>query len=551
MNKIVILGFDGATWRLARPYMEQGKLPHLSRLVEEGVHGPLRSVPNMRSAAAWTSFMTGTNPGRHGIYEFYERVPGEYRIRFVNGSWRRGPAFWDILGDAGKKIGAVNVPMTYPAREVNGFMIAGLDAPGKESKAFSHPPDMVKKIEAAVGEYVLEAGVTGLLVAGNEKGAEEALLHSIVQRKKAFIHLLKTEPWDVFTAVFRETDNAHHCFWKYLEPEMVDADVPVDSPFARTIEKVYVHLDAALGEILEVLPDDAAVIVMSDHGFGFRQYGTSCLNGFLANTGFLTQSAGGGGGVLKTAYRAVEGLLKRGAKEKLVRLFPKLRDRVQSRLYFSRIDWPKTRAYSDGVMPVVWINERGRDPEGIVEPGAEYDRVAAEVTQALMDARDVKTGRKVVEAVHHRDSIYSGPFTDRAPDLLIEWKDREPVFGLVSGPGGPAAMPEFPTGEFTVITGEHRPDGIIVFKGPGVRRGETVEGLSLMDICPTVLYAMDAPIPADVDGRPAMEAFTEAFHAGKEVRIGAAASGDTAESDYEQEDEETMRARLRDLGYIE
>jgi len=548
LQKIVILGLDGATWSLVQPYIDQGLLPNLKKLVDSGVRALLRSVPNMRSAAAWTSFMTGTNPGKHGIYEFYERVPGEYRIRFVNGSWRKGRAFWEILG---KRAGIINVPMTYPARAMNGFQFAGLDAPGKESKGFCWPPDMVKKVEAAVGEYVLEPGVTGLMVAGNEKGAEQALLHSITQRKKAFVHLMGKEPWDIFVAVFRETDNAHHCFWKYLEPDKVDADVERGSVFSKTIEKVYRHLDGAVGEILEKVPPDAVVMIMSDHGFGFRQYGTSCLNGFLANTGFLSFRPKASGGLLKTLYRGVESLLKRGAKEKLVRLFPSLRDKVQSRLYFSRIDWSATRAYSDSVMPVVWINERGRDPEGIVEPGVEYDTVRAQVVDALMDARDVKTGRTVVEAVHHRSEIYSGPHVDRAPDLLVEWKHDEPIFGLVPGSGGAAAFPEFPTGEFTVITGEHRPDGIFIMSGPGVREGVDLERLSLLDICPTVLYGMGSAIPADVDGRAVTEAFTSDFVATRDIRMSDEISGTTRESDYDQEDAETLRRRLRDLGYID
>lgn len=553
----MILGLDGATWSLVQPYIDQGLLPNVKKLASRGVRAPLRSVPNMRSAAAWTSFMTGTNPGKHGIFEFYERLPGEYRIRFVNGSWRKGRAFWEILGDPsdqgrpGKRAGVVNVPMTYPARAMKGFLLAGLDAPGKESKGFCWPPDMVKRVEAAVGEYVLEPGVTGLLVAGNEKGAEHALLHSIAQRKKAFVHLMQTEPWDIFVAVFRETDNAHHCFWKYLEPDKVDADVEAGSVFSQTIEKVYRHLDAALGEILENVPPDAVVMIMSDHGFGFRQYGTSCLNRFLADTGLLAFRAKARGGLLKILYRSLEGLLKRSAKEKLVRLFPSLRDRVQSRLYFSPIDWSATRAYSDSVMPVVWINERGRDPQGIVEPGVEYDTVCAQVIDVLMDARDVYTGRTVAKAVHHRSEIYSGPHVDRAPDLLVAWKQDEPIFGLVPGGGGPAALPEFPTGEFTMITGEHRPDGIFIMSGPGVREGVELDRLSLLDICPTVLYGMGSAIPADVDGRAITEAFTSDFVATHAVRISDERSGTTCESDYDEEDAETLRRRLRDLGYID
>jgi len=550
VKKVVIIGLDGATWSLMQPLIDAGKLPHLERLAGGGVRADLRSVPNMRSAAAWTSFMTGTNPGKHGIYEFYERIPGEYRIRFTNGSFRHGRPFWDLLGDAGYRVGVVNVPMTYPAGEVNGFLIAGLDAPGKQSRGFCYPPDLVERVEKQVGEYVLEPGITGMLVGGDVEGAEKALHHSITQRKKTFLHLMKNEAWDLFVAVFRETDNVHHCFWKYIQPEEVGAAIADDSPFRKTIEGVYVHLDEAVGEILAALPRDAAVIVMSDHGFGFRQFGASCINGYLEKDGYLALR-GKGGGFLKSAYRRVEGLLSRKTKERLLRLLPGVRDRVQSRLYFSRVDWPRTKAYSDGVMPVVWINVKGRDPEGVVEPGADYDRVKDGVVQALMEAVDIRSGRPVVEAVRHRDEIYSGPHADAAPDLLVHWKEDEPVFGLARGPGGEPVEPEFPTGEFSMITGEHRRDGIFIARGPEIREGVALETLSLMDICPTVLYGMGEAIPSSVDGRPVIEAFTPSFNEGREVKWRSLDEEGKDETRYREEDEDTIRQRLRDLGYIE
>lgn len=550
MSKIAVIGLDGATWSLMQPLIDAGKLPHLARLVQGGVKADLRSVPNMRSAAAWTSFMTGTNPGKHGIYEFYERVPGEYRIRFTNGSFRHGRAFWEILGSEGRKVGVVNVPMTYPAGDLNGFLIAGLDAPGKQSRGFCFPEDLLDRVERQVGEYVLEPGVTGLMVGGDEEGAEKALHHSITQRKKAFIHLMENEDWELFVAVFRETDNVHHCFWKFLEPDKVDATIPEGSPFRKTIEGVYLHLDEAVGEIVDRLPGDATVIVMSDHGFGFRQFGSSCLNGYLEKHGYLTLRKKGGG-LLKTVYKGVEGLLKRKAKERLLRLLPGLRDRVQSRLYFSRVDWPRTRAYSDGVMPVVWINVKGRDPEGVVEPGAEYDSVVAGVTEALMEAVDIRSGRPVVEAVQHRDSIYHGPFASAAPDLLVQWKEDEPVFGLSRGGGGEPVEPEFPTGEFSMITGEHRRDGIFIARGPAIREGVTLDTLSIMDICPTVLFGMGSEIPSSVDGRPITEVFRPSFLDGREVKWRSDDDAGAVETQYREEDEATIRKRLRDLGYIE
>ena len=226
--KVFIFGLDGASLDLLLPWIDAGHLPGFARLISEGSYGTLESVPNQRSAAAWTSFQTGKNPGKHGILEFYDRIPNTYDIRFVNARTREGSSFFRIASDAGKRMSVINVPMSYPAEEINGTFLAGLDAPGVNSRGFSYPPALIREVEEAVGSYVIEPGMTGCIVNGEVDKAADLLFEEIECKKRTSRYLMKKAPWDLFVTIFRSTDAVHHCFWKYHDPTHPQHD-PVEA----------------------------------------------------------------------------------------------------------------------------------------------------------------------------------------------------------------------------------------------------------------------------------------------------------------------------------
>src|SRR4051812_24953046 len=132
-RRVFVLGLDGATFDIIHRLRREGRLPAFDRVMREGVWGRLESIDNMRSAAAWTTFLTGANPGKHGIYEFYDYLPESYSLRFINAGIRVARSLWGILTEKGKRVGVLNVPMSYPAEPVNGFLVAGLDCPSTQS----------------------------------------------------------------------------------------------------------------------------------------------------------------------------------------------------------------------------------------------------------------------------------------------------------------------------------------------------------------------------------------------------------------------------------
>jgi predicted AlkP superfamily phosphohydrolase/phosphomutase len=569
--KALIIGLDGASLDLLLPWVEAGYLPGFSRMIEKGGFGQLESVPNQRSAAAWTSFQTGTNPGKHGIFEFYERVPDTYDIKFVNARTRDGKSFFKIASEAGKRVVVINVPITYPAEVVNGAMIAGLDAPGKNSRGFSYPQGLIKELEAQAGDYIIEPGLTGCIVNGEIDKAIRLLFEEIESKRRASRFLLKKYPWDLFVTIFRSTDAAHHCFWKYhdaIHPKFNRAEA---EKYGGVIVKAYQMIDEFIQEVLENLDPETMVLVISDHGCGPKHPASNQLNIWLESQGFLayeTKEPGTGSTItrmLAEIYTWTIAKTPRRTKEHLWRLFPQFRDRVQTRLCFSGIDWSQTRAFSDTLFPNIWINVKGREPLGIVDSQGEYDTVCAELTSALLMCQDEISGEPIVEAVLRRQDVYAGPHVGKAPDLLVRWREDIPIRGIrIPTPSGSkqtlamerASTPFIPGEDYRIISGDHRLNGILLFLNPTKNAaGCQLKKASLMDIAPTVLYALGLPIPEVMDGKVLTGLFDEAYLQSHPIRFiqseNHAPSPPSDEKDYTVEDEQKVKERLRSLGYVE
>jgi len=553
--RAIVVGIDGGSPQLIEAWATQGKLPGFARLMQEGVFGPLASVPNMRSAAAWTSFMTGRNPGKHGIYEFYEYAADQQKIRFLKGGDRDGATLWGLLSAAGRNVGVINVPMTYPAEKVNGFLIAGLDAPGRKSRGFVEPPELLAELEERFGEYILEPGLTGHIVAGNTDTAVETLWAELDQKVKVSNHLAAEKPWDLFVTVFRSLDAVQHCFWKHMDPEHPFHDAEQAKRYGSVILQAYQRVDGYLNELLDRLDDHTNLFVISDHGFGAKHLATTQLNRWLEAEGFLTYRRRGIlVKLLGSIYRAVVGGTFRRTKEKLTRFLPFLRNMVQYQLCFAEIDWTKTTAYTDTLYPTIWINRRPEGPLGKEASDERYQELVGRLRKRLADCRDSVSGVPVVGDVFAKGEIYHGPHIDRAPDLLIRWREDIAIHGLAGlrqeDRGGDTRIPgEDPS----VISGDHRVHGILFARGPAIRRGVRVQDANLVDIAPTVLYAMKEAVPRDMDGRVVQGIFEESFSRENEVRLSDAGGFGSGGQDggYSSEDEQVIAERLKALGYLE
>lgn len=565
--KVLVVGLDGGTWSVIEPLVRAGKLPNLARIMG-GVSGPLESTIPPVTPPAWTSFMTGKNPGKHGLYHFVEPEPGSYAMRFTNARSRKARSLWSILNEAGRRVGVVNVPMTFPPEPVDGFMISGMDTPS-EASDFVYPSRLVSEIRKHVGRIKLDLRYLGFMHDDARRLQTLRELHDVdEQRLRMMLHLLDREPVETLMVVYGSPDTSQHYFWHYVDRSHFRYDPAGARTFGTAISDVYVRLDRHVGALMERLADDGLVIIASDHGFGPTSSKIIYLNRFLAELGLLSYRSAGAGEVRRLLSSAVQGMdrvfrgtLNSGHKRRLAGMFPKLRVRWdQSRTGFDAIDWSKTKAYCSEVLTSpssIWINVKGRQPQGIVDPGGEYRDVMNHVTERLLTLTDPTTGSRLVRRVIRKEEAYQGPYLDQAPDLLLAWWEGEGFMAKPSRPedrgepvvaNAPAAF-----GDRAEWSGDHRFEGVFAARGAGIRTGATVTGARIIDMAPTILHFLGHSVPDDMDGRVLTEVFDEEFLRRRPVSRGAAAGADESQEPdtYSDEEAEMIKKRLQDLGYVD
>ena len=501
---LVIVGLDGGTLDLVGPWVADGTLPHLAGLLACGAWGRLRSTVPAATFPAWTSLVTGVNPGRHGVLDFTERVPGTYRVRFVNGSRRRAAALWSRFTAAGLRSTVLTVPGTYPPEPVHGVMVSGWDSPLTTAVdgSFVFPRAFYDEMTAVVGRVPFADFQEVDTSAGWHERALERLLAGVTRRTALARYCLERERPDLFMVVFGESDTVAHHFWRFHDPR---SPRYAPSAFADALRQVYQALDTAIGEIVAAAPREATVAIVSDHGSGGASDWVVHLNRRLAERGLLGFALGAPRWA-RWARDLALAAVPFAWQGPLLRRLPNASGALESQVRFGGIDWPATRAYSEELdyHPSVWINLAGREPGGMVSP-ADYRAVREEVVAAL-ESWCHDDGSPVVARVWRREEILHGPATDRAPDLLLELALRQgysPSCLRSQGPGPSLRRlvgPEHGAGKGSGMNGAHRRDGMLVLAGNGVRPIGDLGACDIVDVVPTLLAAAGLPIPDGLDG---------------------------------------------------
>jgi predicted AlkP superfamily phosphohydrolase/phosphomutase len=539
---LTVIGLDAATFDVIDPLVAAGELPNLERVLQSGAYGPLRSTTPPLTPLAWTTMVTGVNAADHGIWDFSHRAEGGYALRLVNGSHRTAAAVWDRLSAAGHRVGVVNVPFTWPAPDVDGFVVAGMDASGRDD-GMTHPRDLIRELTARFGAQDLDHGFP---LDDHGQVDLDRVRRACESRVAATLWLCDRFEPRLVLVVFMAADHVQHLCW----PEWVR-----DGAASRVAE-VYRILDRAVGELRAGLGEGGDTMVVSDHGAG-ALHGVVSLNAWLEREGFLAYGYERGTMtreiVRKTAYRAfalrraVPEVLRRRVKQRI----PRIRERSYRLGEFSVVDWSRTRAFAYGTFGNVVINVRGRERSGIVEPGVEYERTRDEVAVKALGLQGLN-GERIVAAVHKREDLFDGPRLDRIPDLLIEF-DEYAWLGRGTLKSRPASIWDeiSPPGGAESYVGSHRHNGIFALAGPSARRGQVARA-SILDVAPTLLYVLGEAIPTNLEGRILSEAIEPAVLDERSPEYVDPVefepqSRRSATPDASAEVEE----RLRSLGYLE
>jgi predicted AlkP superfamily phosphohydrolase/phosphomutase len=538
---LTVIGLDAMTPLVLEPLRAAGAVPHLDRLLAQGASGVLRSTTHPLTPQAWTTMFTGVGAGRHGIWDFHERDDSGYGLRPVNGSYRREPAVWQRLSAAGRRVGVINVPFTWPVDDVEGFALAGFDAYGRR-EGFATPAGLLDELEARFGPLVQDHAFP---VTPDGRIDLDQVRRVAEQRVELTLWLAERFDPELLVVVFMAADHAHHLGWDEWERS------GAESPLA----KVYGILDDAVGALTSALGGD--IMVVSDHGSG-PLHGVVNLNAWLAERGLLHYAGAAelmrGGQVQRMAAARALALWRRLPLDFRTRVKQRLgglRERSYELQNYSVVDFERTKAFAYGTFGNIVINVRGRERTGIVEPGAEYEAVRDEIAKALRELRDPASGRAIVAAVHKREELFSGPHVDRVPDLVVEFVDYEWL-----GKGNLKSRTETIwdrveiAGTDAAYVGSHRHEGIVALSGPSAAPGGLFA--SIEDIAPTIQYLLGEPIPESMEGQlidaaidPALLERRPPTYAAVDVEV---STGVRAFEDNEAGD---VQERLRGLGYIE
>jgi predicted AlkP superfamily phosphohydrolase/phosphomutase len=550
-TRILVIGLDGVPLDLVQRWAEGGYLPNLQRLMAGGAVGQLRSTVPPTSGPSWSSFVTGMNPGKTGIYDFLYRREGTYHFPPVNASLRGGRTIWRYLSDAGYRVGVLNLPMSYPVEQVNGFVVSGWMTP-YTAEDYIHPPELAAELEREIGNYRIYP--TETFSESRRESFLKASYDLLEMRTRTALHLARTREWDVFTAVFFDTDRILHQLWHYLTP---DHPWRTDREDREGVVRAYFEkVDDSIGRLLALSDEETLVMVLSDHGMG-QANNFIVLNNWLLETGLLRLKRDPltlaktfmfrRGFTLRNVHQIADHLGLARQAEYVAGYFV---DHLLKLVFLSflDVDWSRSQAYSFGRhLGSIYVNVKGREPQGIVEPGAEYEAVRDEIERLAYEFRDARTGRPLIGEVLRREEVYSGPYLERAPDLILRPKEPSDIFFGLADFGHRRTV-----AQVYRYSGMHRDYGLLIMSGPGVRRGERIEGVSIEDLAPTILHTVGLPVPDDMDGRVLEPAFLPEYVQAFPVQIGAAGLPTDGETpvDYTEEGEKEIMERLQGLGYL-
>ena len=559
-RRVLVIGLDGASWDVLRPRMENGCMPNLKRLAEQGATGDLHSIFPPETPAAWSSFMTGKNPGKHGVFDFLVYDPQAKTDKPVTAGMRTGTPVWEYLSNAGKTCLVLNVPTTYPPLPIKGAMISGFLTPAK-ARDYAHPKELVDEFEDEYGRYPLFYESMSF-VSGNSDANAKVFLEELEQIDRTKFDVAE-KLFDRYSPDFTMlhiwgTDRLQHELWNFMDEEHPNYNREKARKFGDRIEGYYAMLDDRIGRMIDKLGPDSVAFLVSDHGFGATHYFID-QNSWLLREGFIVLKKNlwtrfkkllwNLGFTPYNATRVLAPLSKFAAWFKAASPEAMLRKstgtlNVPGMLSFADVDWEKTKAYAPFGWSGIYVNSNGIRPNGSVAPG-DYAAIRDAIVERWKELKNPRTGERVGGLVITNDKMFSGEFAKYGPDVmpLPLSENYMPIcfFGFAS---------KEPVYENNTLFGNHRMEGILLAHGQGVQPG-VVQDASLLDMAPTILYLLGLPVHDDMDGRLIAASVDPAELAARPLEVLHTETGERRKpEDLTPEEQKEIREKLMGLGYL-
>jgi predicted AlkP superfamily phosphohydrolase/phosphomutase len=482
MNKmrVLVVGLDGANIDLIKQWVQEGKLPTFKKLLSEGTYGNLESVVPTITIPAWNCMASGKNSGKIGVFSFIQKEYGTYDFRVYQLLNKKEECVWDILSDNGKTVQVINAPNVLYSYKINGIMIAGAICLSDDKLTY---PDALKGELEKIG-YKRDLGDIQTLWSMSDSDLQTVHKGITDSQVKAWYHFME-QKWDFGFFVLTELDRVQHAFWNRKD----------------VLLNHYQNIDKNLKELLTKIDNDTVLLFTSDHGFGPNKR-TFLVNEWLKNRGLLVPKKVLAVDLWKNTlriqkYPSMVSVL-RFAWKKLAFMRP-LYLKISKDATRSPVDFTKSKAFSSATWGTIYINLKGREPNGIVPP-EEYENLRTEIINEL---------KKVPAKAYRCEELYKGEYMKTAPDIVIQIDHYVNSCSATIGYGK----------EFRERFGGHHDkyNGTFIAWGPGIKKNHEVTGAHLYDIAPTILHMYGIPVKRDMDGKVLTDIF-EGEMAGREVQ---------------------------------
>ncbi len=545
VDRVMVLGVDGATWTVLDAMRARGAMPNLDALLERSASGTLRSIIPPVTTAAWTSMMTGCGPARHGVFDHRYYDATQARMK-VNHSGRiRVPTLWHLLTAAGRASISLNLPGLYPPPPINGFIIPGMDAPHLDAAVASAPAFAARRAAEAPGyglgyfwkrvpETLEELKTNAQKTADSFLGRADGgwLADSIVP------------DWSVLLVQFQNLDPFQHRAWRFLNVDETGIDRP---DWNKAAMIVIAGLDRAIGRLCELADrKGAAVLMVSDHGFG------SCLgrvnvNRILIDAG-VVRMPGLLGRIEQRAFWGLDRLRQWGERREDRKARGAAFDRSVTAQY--PFDWKRTLAFAphQDTAAMVYVNSAARNKgpanQAPTMTPRQVDDARASAANALATARHPETGKPLfTQIIHTAAEFQLDPAEQGYPDLIAV---PDAPYWIKTKLGASRSWLELDPG----LPGTHRPQGVVSLAGAGLKQGRWLDS-NLIDAAPTILALLGMPVPDFMEGQPiagiAARALESRVHSPETPVNGPHARP----FEYTEREQEILEQRLADLGYLE
>jgi predicted AlkP superfamily phosphohydrolase/phosphomutase len=503
---VVLLGFDAADAELVERWAREGRLPAVARLMERGAWARTGGEELLFEHGIWTSIFSGVSIARHGFHFFWQPVPGTYALELKKGRDIGVSPFWAALAGTGRTVLVMDPPDTEPVRGLPGLQIS-------EWATHSHYPPLtlsaepasaVAEVRAIFGERE-QIGETIGATPEHDREMVERLVARAARKGATVRTLLERASYDVVVAVFAEAHTGAHQAWEYRRDAKGDGPRP-DHGLGDGLLRLCQAVDAEIGRIVDALPESANVFVVSSVGL-LSQYPTEeLLEKFCRELGYQpaperAPAAADAPAPRRSPTAILRALLPDRVRDLVNRLLPlSVQARLLSEKFAGATDWARTTVYAPPgyYTGCLRVNLRGREPQGIVEPGAEYDALLTRVEADLHALTDAESGEPVVDHTVRLREVFGDARHPALPDLVVFWREHDRPLRRLRHP-----RVELTQAPHAFHRGSHHTtNGLLVAAGPGVRRAGPMAEVSPLAIAPTLLALLDIAPPETMTGAP-------------------------------------------------